>query len=84
MNDHPLVLIEWEDSTQPVSNWSWLSDHIWNEVCKCQSVGWLIYDDDDVKALAPNIGNMNEDIQISAAIRIPTKAITKITKLVKE
>ena len=76
-----LVLIEWEDSTQPVSGWNWLEGYSWDGVVKCQSVGWLIYDGEDVKALAPNTGDVGGDWQISGVIRIPTRCITRITFL---
>lgn len=81
--DKPLVLIEWEDSAQPVPGWSWLSETTWESVIKCRSVGWLIYDGQDVKALAPNLGNMDDgdSLQISGVIRIPARCITRLTRL---
>ncbi len=78
-----LVLIEWEDSTQPVAGWAYLSDHMFTTVVKCASVGWLIHDGEDVKTLAPNIGHMNaeESAQASGVIRIPARAITRVARL---
>lgn len=77
----PLVLIEWVDSAQPTHGWSWLEDHPWTGVVKCQSVGWLVHEDEEVKALAPNLGNMGGDIQVSAVIRIPTQAVIRQVEL---
>lgn len=81
-----LVLIEWEDSAQPVSGWSWLDGHTWESIIKCRSVGWLIHDGEDVKALAPNMGDMGgeESAQVPGVIRIPARAIIKITELSTE
>lgn len=80
--DQPLVVIEWEDSAQPVSNWAWLDDHTWGEVVKCRSAGWLIHDGADVKALAPNLGDLDSgSAQVSGVIRIPTRCITEIKYL---
>ena len=83
ISDHPLVLIEWEDSAQPVSGWSWIDDHTWENIVKCQSVGWLIHDGKEVKSLAPNMGNLgvDESIQVSGVIRIPARSITRQVKL---
>lgn len=76
----PLVLIEWEDSSQPVPGWCWLDDFDNWSVVQCKSVGWLIHDGDDVKALAPNIGHMGAD-QVSGVIRIPTRCITRMARV---
>jgi hypothetical protein len=55
------VLIEWEDSAQPVPRWAWLEDaKDWNSIVRCQSVGWLIHGDEKVKVLAPNRGDVGE------------------------
>jgi len=77
-----LVLIEWEDSAQPVPGWSWLDETTWESVVLCKSVGWLIHDGEDVKALAPNLGDMGSDTQVSGVIRIPTRCITRIGSVV--
>jgi len=85
LNSLPLVLIEWVDSAQPVPGWSWLEDHTWESIVKCQSVGWLIHDGEEVKSLAPNKGNIGEDesLQVSGVIRIPAKCITRQVKLLE-
>lgn len=77
---HRLVIIEWEDSTQPVPSWQWLSAFEEPEVVKCRSVGWLIHNSEHVKVLAPNIGSHDdsEEIQVSGVIRIPAKAVISI------
>lgn len=49
----------------------------------CASVGWLIRDDDQVKALAPNLGAINDknSVQVSGVIQIPTRCVVNLTRL---
>jgi hypothetical protein len=79
----PLVLIEWEDSAQPVAAWQWLSDCTEFPIVQCRSVGWLVHDGPDVKALAPNMGRLgtDEDAQVSGVIRIPARSIKRLVCL---
>lgn len=87
MNDNstPLVLIEWEDSSQPLSTWTHLDSLPEPKVIECVSVGWLVHDDESVKMLAPNMGDLDSKVnmQASGIIRIPAKAITRIVKLLE-
>lgn len=80
-NDCPLVMIEWEDSVQPMPSWRLLSDIEPCSAVSCSSVGWLIQDD-DVKTLAPNLGHINcEDVQASGLIQIPARSIVRMVVL---
>jgi hypothetical protein len=65
MNRCPLVLVEREDSAQPLPQW--LHEFEPPMVNKCASVGWLIHDGDDVKALAPNMANIDSETNIQAS-----------------
>ena len=77
-----LVLIEWEDSAQPVAAWQYLADMDPPEVVQCKSVGYLIADEKNVKVLAPNVGELEtEHAQASGVIRIPTRCVTRIRPL---
>ena len=78
-----LVMIEWEDSAQPMSNWAYLSALDTSAAVRCVSVGWLVHDGKDAKALAPNIGNLDEEdaLQVSGTIRIPTRCIIRQMEL---
>ena len=80
-----LVMIEWEDSAQPASAWRFLHELTDRplRVVRCISVGWLVYDGNDVKALAPNMGDLEneEALQVSGLIRIPACCIVKISRL---
>ena len=80
----PLVWIEWEDSAQPDSAWRFLEDldQSVGEIVRCVSVGFLIHDGKDVKALTPNIGDASTpDAQASWVIRIPTRCVTRVERL---
>ncbi|MGB7815633.1 MAG: hypothetical protein WBL28_04695 [Methylotenera sp.] len=78
-----LVLIEWEDSRQPIASWQRLSDFSRLEVCKCVSVGFLISDDEEQKVLASNMADIEDkdNIQASGVIHIPSKCVLKITPI---
>jgi hypothetical protein len=82
-SDCPLVLIEWVDSARPAPAWQLLTDFECDGVVHCASVGWLIHDGEDVKALAPNMGAMNmpDSLQVSGVIRIPTSCTTRQIRL---
>ncbi len=82
MKPPPLVLLEWEDSARPVPAWQFLDDINDTAVVRCQSVGFLIYDGEDTKVLAPNVGEIGtEEAQASGVIRIPTRCVTKMRRL---
>lgn len=79
----PLVMVEWQDSTQPISSWQWIDAYREPDIVTVASVGWLIHDGPDVKALAPNLGHSDDQqaVQVSGVIRIPTRCVTRITFL---
>ena len=85
-NKVKLVIIEWLDSSQPIASWQFLSDYKKSEPISCVSVGFLIHDGIDVKALAPNMGDVSNkvNIQVSGVIHIPTKSVLNITELVEK
>lgn len=77
-----LVLVEWEDSGQPAPQWQWLSDVRVSAAIRCQTAGFLIQDDRTVKVIAQNVGDLESDArQVSGVIRIPARAVTRITTL---
>ena len=82
-NACPLVMIEWEDSAQPIPAWRFLADFEAPGIIVCASVGWMIRDDDQVKALAPNMGALNDEnsVQVSGVIQIPTRCVLRVTQL---
>lgn len=81
--DCRLVMIEWEDSAQPIPSWAYLHSLEVLEATHCVSVGWLIHDEADVKALAPNMGNVKDEgsVQVSGVIRIPTRCVLRIVDI---
>ena len=82
-NDCPLVMVSWMDSAQPVSSWSYLESFKPRRPILCASVGWLIQDDKENKAIAPNMGDIGAkgSMQVSGVIRIPACCIVKIKNL---
>jgi hypothetical protein len=46
-------------------------------------VGWLIHDDEQMKALAPNLGALDAEnsVQVSGVIQIPARCVIKQTQL---
>lgn len=82
-NACPLVMIEWEDSAQPIPSWSYLSSFEAPGTIRCVSVGWLIRDDDQMKALAPNMGAIDDEnsVQVSGVIQIPTRCVLHVTPM---
>ena len=82
-NACPLVMIEWEDSAQPIPTWAYLSSFDAPGTVRCASVGWLIHDDAQMKALAPNLGALDDEnsVQVSGVIQIPARCVIKQTRL---
>jgi len=79
-NVEKLELVEWLDSRQPTAGWSWLSD-MKQTVCRCVSVGYVVQDDQDVLALAPNMADAEGEAQAMGVITIPRIAVLRRTKL---
>ncbi len=79
----PLVMIEWEDSAQPIAAWSYLASFEAPGTIRCVSVGWLIKNSKAVKALAPNLGSVQNanSVQVSGVIQIPTRCVVRMTRL---
>jgi hypothetical protein len=79
---YKLVMLEWEDSSQPIDGWQWVEDYQIPEIVKCVSVGFLIADTKDAIALAPNLGDVGrERVQASGILRVPRSAVRRCTTL---
>ena len=80
-NACPLVMIEWEDSAQPIPSWHFLAGFEAPGTIRCVSVGWMVRDDKTMKVLAPNLGAIDDEssVQISGMIQIPTRCVLHIT-----
>ncbi len=82
--DMEMVRVEWVDSARPDSEWRWLEDLGEPKIIQCVSVGFLVHKDDDVYALAPNVGDLDTlNPSASGIIRIPTVAITSVEVLTR-
>jgi hypothetical protein len=82
-NKCPLVMIEWEDSAQPMPSWQRLAELDLPGHILCASVGWLVVNNDSVKVLAPNMGAIDSptNIQASGFMQIPTRCVISIKPL---
>ena len=79
---YKLVLIEWDDSARPISQWQWVDDYQVPEIVQCISVGYLIAETKRALALAPNLGDTtSERIQASGIIRVPRSSVRRIIEL---
>jgi hypothetical protein len=79
---YKLVMVEWEDSAQPIDRWQWVDEYELPEVIKCVSVGFLIADTKDAVALAPNLGDVGrERMQASGILRVPRSAVRRCITL---
>jgi hypothetical protein len=79
---YKLVMLEWEDSSQPVDRWQWVDDYQVPEIVKCISVGFLIANTKEAVAIAPNLGDVGrERIQASGILRVPRSAVRRCTTL---
>jgi hypothetical protein len=78
MTPDRLVLVEWDDATQPTSEWVEI-EHVDDGPAVCQSVGWVLKKTARTLILAAN--QTNEPPQVSGVIRIPTSAIRRMVDL---
>jgi hypothetical protein len=79
---YSLVLVEWEDSARPISEWQWADEYQMPEIVSCVSVGYLIAKTKQAIALAPNLGDVSSArSQASGIIRIPRRAVKSLTRL---
>jgi hypothetical protein len=78
-------MIEWEDSVQPHPAWEMLAEWKPCAPVRIASVGWLLKDGKKVKALAPNMGGIDEKttVQVSGVIHIPTRCVLSVKRLVE-
>lgn len=76
-----LVEIEWADSRQPTGGWERLAEMPKREYCLCRSVGWLIQDDRNVKALAATVADLEDEPQAMGIVTIPTTCVLRVKLL---
>jgi len=76
------VRVEWEDSARPIGAWQWIDDYELPRIVDCISVGYLIADTKQALALAPNLGDLDQErMQASGIIRIPRSAVRRMSVL---
>lgn len=76
------ILVEWEDSAQPSSAWSWVDEISDPKPVLCQTVGFLVKETDRCLLLALSIGDAtSERPQANGVMQIPRSAVVKLTYL---
>lgn len=76
------MIVEWEDSAQPLPSWRFLDDAPPLEAVQCVSVGWMIGRANGVLMLAPNLGDAGSGTaQASGFIRIPLSCVKRTARL---
>jgi hypothetical protein len=77
-----LVAVEWEDSQRPLASWQWLDEYMLPDAVRCISVGFMVAQTEQALALAPNLGDVNQErAQGCGIIRIPRSAVLRIADL---
>jgi hypothetical protein len=71
-----IYLVEWDDSRQPTSEWTWLED-VKADIVKCRTIGFMVEQDEHGIAIAMSLGDVTaEKMQGNGIMRIPRRAIT--------
>lgn len=78
-----MVMIEWEDSAQSAPQWQWLANAQAPPILLCRSVGFLIRDTANEKALAISVASAEggDAEQASGIISIPTRCVVRIERI---
>jgi len=77
-----LVIVEWLDSRQPVSQWMRADDLPEFSAASIQSVGWLLRQDDEMVVVAANLADGGTDeAQVSGVIQIPARCVVSVELL---
>ena len=81
----PLVIIHWQDSSQPLPAWKHLSDLPEFVATECASVGWLLRSDKRIKVLAQSLGGMEKpdgsNAQGMGIMTIPASCVVSLEHL---
>jgi hypothetical protein len=82
----PLVIIRWQDSRQPCSQWRHLSALPEASPVEVATVGWLLKSTAEVKVVCQNVGDIGhpEKAQASGIMTIPTRCVLSIERLTEE
>jgi len=90
MDNCKIALIEWVDSSQPISEWKFLDDEFLNDVIvnlTVFSVGFIVKEDDNNIVLCqgyiPEHKELRQDKQANGVAVIPKCSIKSITTLEK-
>lgn len=81
-----LVLVEWSDSSQPVSAWQHIDELPEPAIIACESVGWIVSKSKDILTLAPNMGDSlsESNAQCCGVIKIPMSCVKRIVEIIPQ
>jgi len=81
LKTNPLVIVRWEDATEPFSGWVEYKEMIEKKPAECFSIGWIIKDDQDQVTLMADWCNDNS--QEGGRVAIIPKGMVKEIKVLK-
>lgn len=75
-------LITWLDSRQPVPGWQLLDDIEVPDVCRCQTVGFIVQEDEELLCIAQSVADLGgKHPQASGVMAIPVRAVVERREL---
>lgn len=77
---HPLVLVEWLDA-HTVDPWTSFDDLMDHDTMECETVGWLLKEDDKSVVVVPHRTTVLGESQGSGVIEIPRGCVTRVYRL---
>lgn len=81
LKTNPLVIVRWEDATEPFTGWVEYKEMIEKKPAECFSVGWLIKDNENQMTLMADWCNDNS--QEGGRVAIIPKGMVKEVKYLK-
>ena len=75
------VIVEWVDSSQPVSKWQFVDDIEPDDGIVCRSAGWIVHDTAEVLMIAANVASCG---QANGVITIPKCAVRSVRELTSD
>lgn len=73
---HPLTVVYWRDSRQPITDWLFLDKLPKLSVVEARTVGFVVHEDEHTIALAPTMASHDQpDAQVMGIVQIPKAAV---------
>ena len=84
ISKYPMVRVTWADAQEAGSGWLDIEDCANAKLAECQSVGWLVHQDDKKLIIMATIGKESSDAEVTTGgdcTAIPFDWVTKIEYL---